>query len=148
MRRGALFVLGADCGALLVSLAWLFYPLYKTTKVHMLDAPMVLSADNMSAHLHLLPKGTTLYFDQGFAEGFQRYRVYVNIDRMPLALKQLDDPTMIAPLQARAADPAELSGAPRKPVLSKQELAAILASGSMTRAEIKAVFDDAMQGRQ
>lgn len=148
MIRLVLFIVGAASGALLVALAWLFYPLYKTTLVHVLDAPMVLSADTMSAHVHLLPKGTTLYYDDSFAEGFTRYRVYVNIDRMPLALKELDDPTMIAPIDARVMDADDLKGAPRTSVLTRQELEAILASGSMTHDEMKAVFDAAMQRRK
>lgn len=146
--RAAFFIVGAAAGALLVAVAWLFYPLYKSTKVHVLDAPMVLSADTTSAHVHLLPKGTTLYYDQGFAEGFTRYRVYVNIDRTPLALQELDDPTMVAPLEARMMEGEDLKGAPHRPVLTRQELEAILASGSMTRDEIKAVFDAAMRRRK
>lgn len=146
--RAALFVIGAAFGALLVAMAWLFHPLYKSTKVYVLDAPMVLSTDATSAHVHLLPKGTTLYFDDAFAEGFERYRVYVDIDRTPLVLKELDDPTRIAPIRARMMEDDDLQRAPHKPVLSKQELRAILGSGSMTRDEIEALFDDVLQRRQ
>jgi hypothetical protein len=46
----------------------------------------------------MLPIGTTLYFDKSFPEGFTRYKVYVNIDRMPLALRELSDPSEIDPL--------------------------------------------------
>ncbi|HEX8615124.1 MAG TPA: hypothetical protein VF800_27895 [Telluria sp.] len=148
MKGIVTFGLGAVAGVLLLSLAWLFHPLYKTTKVYVLDAPMVLSADQMDDRLHLLPKGTTLYFDQGFAEGFSRYKVYVNIDRTPLVLKELDDPTMIAPIQASLIDADELERESGKRPLTKQALRAMLASGGMAREEIEAVFDEFLHKRK
>lgn len=50
----------------------------------------------------MLPVGTTLYFDRSFPEGFTRYKVYVNIDRMPLTLRKLPDSNEIEPIEARA----------------------------------------------
>jgi hypothetical protein len=151
MKRGATFALGAACGALLLALALLVYERYKTTRVHLLEAPMVLRADGMDQQLHLLPKGTTLYYDRGFAEGFQRYKVYINIDRTPLPLKTLDDASMVAPIDAASMDHGErqrAQDARAARVLTQQDLEAILASGSMRRGEIEALLAQFARKRQ
>jgi hypothetical protein len=67
----------------------------------MLKAPLVLVSSQPTKTLHLLPAGTTLYFEQSYPEGFTRYKIYVNVDRMPLELRDLDDPTEVDPLEAR-----------------------------------------------
>ena len=74
------------------------------TKVHVTKQPMLVSSNTASTVMHLLPAGTTLYFDKSYPEGFTRYKVYVNVDRMPLALRELADPNEIDPLEARAFD--------------------------------------------
>lgn len=82
----------------------------REVKVHTLDEPLVLlsNRDDSDASTnkptYLLPPGTTLYLDRGFPEGFTRYKVYVNVDRMPLKLRSLADPYEIDPLEARALD--------------------------------------------
>jgi hypothetical protein len=89
----------------------------------------------------MLPVGTTLYFDKSFPEGFTRYKVYVNVDRMPLALRDLPDPSEINPLEARAFDRQALSQALRDYPLSRQELEAVLQSPHLTKEEIREVFN-------
>jgi hypothetical protein len=76
------------------------------TKVHRLETPMLLASNAQTKELYLLPAGTTLYFDKAFPEGFTGYRLYINIDRMPLALSTLADPTEIEPVEARPLDKA------------------------------------------
>lgn len=53
----------------------------KIAKIHILKEPMILSSNASTKNLHLLPVGTTLYYDRSYAEGFTRYRVYINIDQ-------------------------------------------------------------------
>ncbi|NHZ90036.1 hypothetical protein F2P45_13575 [Massilia sp. CCM 8733] len=141
------FTLGAAAGALMLAAAWFFRNAHQAVHVHVLDAPMLLAADGMDKNLHLLPKGTTLYYDQGFPEGVERYRVYVNLDHNILKLKQLDDPTRITPIRAQAIEAHELKRALRDYPLTKSELQAILKSDRMTRDEIKAVFDEFLRNR-
>lgn len=113
MKAGVSFTLGAAAGALMLAVAWFFWSAAKPVHVYVLDAPMLLAADGMDKNLHLLPKGTTLYYDQGFPEGVERYRVYVNLDHTPLKLKRLDDPTRIAPIRAQVLEADELKRALR-----------------------------------
>jgi len=79
-----------------------------TTQVHRLNSPLLLTSNTATKNVHLLPAGTTLYYDKSFPEGFARYRVYINIDRTPLALVELDDPTEIDPIDARFPDESHL----------------------------------------
>lgn len=96
-------------GLLSIGVALALAPTYiwnaeKMTKVHTLTQPLLVSSDSAGKALHMLPVGTTLYLDKSFPEGFTRYKVYVNVDRMPLALRDLPDPNEINPLEARAFD--------------------------------------------
>lgn len=115
------------------------------TKVHTLKAPLLIASNEATKNLHLLPAGTTLYFDKSFAEGFSRYKVYINIDRMPLVLSDLSDPTEIDPIEARPLEKAELAKALRDYPLTRQDLEAILQAKHLTREEIKEVFDNFLE---
>ncbi|MGX4643417.1 hypothetical protein [Massilia sp. SYSU DXS3249] len=101
MKTLAVFLAGLVSGALLFATFADTRTGNKKTKVHILKAPLVLVGDRPTTKLHLLPAGTILYVDQSFPEGFTRYRIYVNVDRMPLELKDLEDPAEVAPLEAR-----------------------------------------------
>ncbi|WP_374513349.1 hypothetical protein [Niveibacterium sp.] len=63
---------------------------------------LLLAAASDGGGQYSLPTGTVLYFDRAYPEGFSRFRVYINVDRMPLRLKSLDDTTLIDPLDAVA----------------------------------------------
>ena len=79
------------------------------TKIHTLAAPLIVATqDSSSKNLHLLPKGSTLYFDKSYPEGFSRYKLYINVARIPLQLEALADPTEIRPVDAYASSPADL----------------------------------------
>jgi hypothetical protein len=45
----------------------------QTVKAHTLEFPMLLAGPSGEGPLQLLPKGTTLYYDQSYPEGFTRY---------------------------------------------------------------------------
>ena len=112
------------------------------TKVHELQFPLMLQASEAMGTNYLLPKGTLLYYDQAFPEGFVRYRVYVNVDGVKLESRQLDDPTLISPLTAFPVGKAELTKLLREHPLSKADLAAILKSGQLTKEEIRSVLEE------
>ena len=107
------------------------------SKIHTLTYPLLLSSPEKSQNMYLLPKGTTLYFDQAFPEGFTRYKIYINIDRMPLALHELADPTTIIPIEANAPSKEDMLKLIREYPLSKEDLASILKSNQLNQDEIK-----------
>jgi hypothetical protein len=107
--------------------------------VHILEEPMLLSANTAGNGLHFLPAGTTLYFDKSYPEGFARYKVYVNVDRIPLTLRELADAHEIDPLEARAFDKPALIQLLRDYPITRQELAEILHSPQLSEQEMREV---------
>lgn len=114
----------------------------KMTKVHTLQFPMLLGGPGGGGPFQLLPKGTTLYFDQEFPEGFTRYKVYVNVDRYPLQTSELDDPTSKDPIMAFAMDKGDLKRLLDRNPITKEDLAAILKSKQLTKQEIRELFEE------
>ena len=105
----------------------------KTTRVHTLEYPLVLSGAKENAPLKLLPAGTTLYLNKSYPEGFTRYIIYVNVDHSPLATHELDDPTLITPLTAFPLDKEDLRRLLMRNPISKEELVSILRSGQLSK---------------
>ncbi len=103
---------------------------------------MLLGSHSRNGPFHLLPTGTTLYHDRDFPEGFTRYKIYVNVDRFPLPLSELDDPTSIVPITAFAIDKADLKRILARNPITKDDLAAILKSGQLSKQEIRALLDE------
>lgn len=110
------------------------------TKVHTLEFPMLLAGPSGNGPLQLLPKGTTLYLDKTYPEGFTRYIVYVNVDRFPLPTSELTDPTAIRPITAFPMDKGDLKRLLDRNPVTKEELASILKSGQLTKEEIREVL--------
>jgi hypothetical protein len=107
------------------------------TKVHTLEFPLLLAGPNGNSPLYLLPKGTTLYLDKTYPEGFTRYKIYINIDRFPLTTTELSDPTAIRPITAFVMDKKDLQRLLDRNPITKDDLAAILKSGQLTKEEIR-----------
>ena len=142
MKRTAMFSLGLLTGFLVFAILLFIWNTQKMTKVHTLKQPLLVSSNTTGKVLHLLPSGTTLYFDKSFPEGFTRYKIYVNVDRMPLLLHELTDPSEIDPLEARAFDGPTLAQALRDYPLTREELAAILQSPQLTKQDVQEVLNE------
>jgi len=134
------FALGAVTSGVIC--IFLFREGLKMTKVHTLEMPLLLLSNESTKNFHFLPVGTTLYFDKSLPEGVTRYKVYINIDRMPLQLHNLADSTEIDPIEARSLSKSELSRVLHDYPLSRYELEAILRSRYLNKNEVKEVFDD------
>lgn len=111
------------------------------TKIHKLEYPLIVSSDLASESTHMLPKGTVLYFDKSYPEGFTRYKIYVNIDRMPLKLNDLIDPTEINPIEATAPSKDDLIKLLRDYPLTKSDLESILNSKRISKDEIREILN-------
>ena len=129
-------------GATAASLLFCGYLIWKpaTIKTHRLTTPLQLSTEQASNGL--LPVGTTLYYDTSFPEGFSRYKIYVNINRMSLELETLRDPTMIDPVDAIAFSQGALLNLLRNHPLTKNDLRAIVNFSYLSKDEIKEVLSE------
>lgn len=145
MNRIPVFTLGLLSGVAISVAAILVWNSTKTTRVHTLGQPMLVSSNTAGKVLHMLPVGTTLYFDKSYPEGFTRYKVYINVDRMPLSLRELADPNEIDPLDARAFDKPAVAEALRDHPVSRGELASILQSPLLTKQKIREVFREYLE---
>jgi hypothetical protein len=145
MTRVTTFLFGLASGVAIFALSLYVWNSNKMTKVHTLKQPLLVSSNAAGKALHILPVGSTLYLDRSVPEGFTRYKIYVNVDRMPLTLRELADPNEIDPLEARGFDKPALMQALRDYPLSRQELAAILQSPQLTKQEIQEVFNQYLQ---
>ena len=123
-----------------VTATYLFLGQKTMTKVHKLEFPLILSSDMPSKNAHLLPKGTVLYFDKSYPEGFTRYKVYINVDRTPLKLEELTDPTTIDPIDAAVPGKSDLIKLLRDYPLTKSDLESILETKRISKEEIKEVL--------
>ena len=142
MKWTAIFALGIASGIALSVVSIFVWKTEKMTKVHVLKQPMLVSSNTAGKVLHLLPVGTTLYFDKSYPEGFTRYKVYINVDRMPLPLRDLADPNEIDPLEARAFDKSDMVQALRDYPLTRQQLGELLHSRRLTKQEIREVLEE------
>lgn len=140
--RFVTFLAGLIIATLLSLILFFYWTKHKMTKIHQLEFPLLVSSERESKITHMLPAGTTLYFDQAYPEGFTRYKVYINVDRMPLGLKDLADPTTIIPIDGAAPSGADLRKLLNSYPLTKNDLEAILKSGKVTREEIKALLTE------
>lgn len=120
----------------------LYYPCHGAESKKLQNALSTEQASN-----GLLPTGTTLYYDTSFPEGFSRYKIYVNIDRMPRELETLQDPTVIDPIDATAFSQGALLKLLRNHPLTKDDIRAIINSGYLSKDEIKEILSEFTSGK-
>jgi len=112
-------------------------------RVHKLEQPLLLSGgDEGQSTASILPKGTSLYFDQAFPEGFVRYKVYINVEGVNLDTTEVKDEFWIEPLTAFPIDKDQLRVLLRTHPLSKNDLSAILKSAQLSKNEIREILSE------
>ena len=144
-RTWVAFLVGIFTAALVGAGGLAIWRAQKMTKIHTLVAPLLIAAQDSSKNLHLLPKGTTLYFDRAFSEGFTSYKVYVNVDRMPLQLEELADPTEVRPIEAFAPTAADLRKLLKDYPLTRDDLVSILKSTKLDKQELRSILAEYSQ---
>jgi hypothetical protein len=105
--------------------------------VHKLQAPLLFNGAGSSEHRYVLPAGTSLYFDQAFPEGFVRYKVYFNVEGVRLESHEATDKFWLEPLTAFPPNEKDVKKFLSDYPLTKNELAAILSSGAISKEEIR-----------
>ena len=117
----------------------------KMPRVHKLQFPLALSGGSENGPTTILPKGTSLYYDQAFPEGFVRYKIYVNVEGVKLDSQEVTEKFWIDPLTAFPFDKGSLQKLMRDYPLAKEDLASILRSGQISKQEIRDLLTEFSQ---
>ncbi|AXV83403.1 hypothetical protein [Ralstonia solanacearum] len=124
-----------------------FYTLenIKMPRVHKLQFPLALSGGTSNGPISILPKGTSLYYDQAFPEGFVRYKIYINVEGVKLESQEATEKFWIDPLTAFPFDRDSLQKLIRDYPITKDDLAAILRSGIISKQDIRDLLTEFSQ---
>jgi hypothetical protein len=114
----------------------------KMPLVHKLQFPLLLSGADQDSRQYLLPKGTSLYYDQAFPEGFVRFKIYVNVEGVKLESHESTEKFWLDPLTAFPVDASNLKKLLKEYPLSKDDLSSILKSSALSKDEVKDVLND------
>lgn len=90
----------------------------------------------------ILPKGTSLYYDQAFPEGFVRYKVYINVEGVNLESHEATEKFWLDPLTAFPFNKESLRLLLADYPLTKEDLSAILKSGQISKQEIRELLNE------
>src|SRR5437016_770054 len=74
-----------------------------TTKHHILRSPLIVYSGWPHGQVGVLPVGTSLRYVESFPEGFDRFIVFVNVERSPLPLEEMTPRGLVDPLSASPA---------------------------------------------
>jgi hypothetical protein len=107
---------------------------------HRLRSPLVVyypdrTGGSGGAAVGVLPTGTSLVYVRSFPEGFDRYHVYVNVERAPLPLSEVSPPDMIDPLSSRLEQGDAHGGH-----ATTEEIRGVLRALKVTRADLEEVI--------
>lgn len=111
-------------------------------RVHKLEFPMMLAGATSDRLPTILPKGTSLYYDQAFPEGFVRYKVYINVEGVNLASHPVTEKFSLDPLTAFPLDMPNLRKLLADYPYTREDLSAILRSAQLSKQEISDLLKD------
>jgi hypothetical protein len=106
-------------------------------KQHILRTPLVVYSQTPYGEIGILPIGTTLRYVESFPEGFDRFTVFVNVERSPLALEEVNPPELVNPLSAIPGAAFESDGPP----VAIEMLQKILRSLGIKREDLERLLD-------
>lgn len=109
-------------------------------KIHVLKHPLLLGSED-NAGYHLIPAGTTLYYEHSMPEGFSTYRIYINVEGGRLPLEENKPTHSIKPASAFSIDKNQLLSLLRDVELRPNDLEAILNNGNFSLEEKKEIHD-------
>lgn len=105
-------------------------------KIHILKAPLSIGSEKDNNY-YLLPKGTYLYFDSAFPEGFNRYKIYVNIKENLDMQENIN--RVEAPLSADSISKTMLVELLKNVKLDKDDINSILNNGRYSDSDRKEI---------
>lgn len=107
------------------------------TRHHVLHSPLVVYSGGPQSHIGILPTGTSLRYVESFPEGFDRFVVFVNVERAPLALEEIVPPGLVDPLSAM---PDEKTGGGQS-AITIEELQRVLRSLGVSKSDLNRLLE-------
>lgn len=104
------------------------------TRIHVLAHPLRV-ASAAQDEWYLLPAGTTLYYEDSMPEGFDRYRIYVNVEGAALDLTDAPYQNYIAPLSAHPIEGDDVFHLLQGYPVSKEDLIRLLKANPLSPEE-------------
>jgi hypothetical protein len=102
--------------------------------------PLLIEGNTDDQHDYVLPRGTTLYHDKSFPEGFERYLVYFNhkgvIAHEEVPMKPEYGGALVDPLWLSNIDADTLKALFKRFPLSKEDVAAAVKANAITRDDL------------
>lgn len=129
----------AAAGAFLVFSQFLSNRSNTVEKIHTLKQPLLFTSED-NAGYHLIPAGTTLYYEHSMPEGFSTYRIYINIEGVDLPLEENKPFGAIKPASALSIDKNQLMSLLKDVQLKYSDLEKILDNGNFSSAEKEEVL--------
>jgi hypothetical protein len=102
--------------------------------------PLMIAGRGDDENYYVLPRGTTLYYDQSYPEGFSRYMVYFNhqgvIAGEEVPMKPEYGGTLIDPLWLTNVDADTLKEIFKRFPLSKKDVAEAIKANEITKDDL------------
>jgi len=128
---------------IVIGVAAMLYREFNTEEpVHILQHPLMMVGGDADSQPTLLPKGTALYYEKGYPEGFVMYKMYVNVEGVMLETHKPTEKFWLKPMNAFPVQDMQLRELADTYPLSKTQLAAILESGQISKDEIRALLQE------
>ena len=109
-------------------------------RVHTLEHPLLMIGGDVNSPPTILPKGTPLYYQKAFSEGFVTYKIYVNVEGVMLDTHEPPEKFWLNPMTAFPVQDEQLRDLLNTYPLTKDQLASILESGQISKADIRKIL--------
>jgi len=139
LLRGAMLVaIGIGLGAGVMS----DKQAHTVERVHTLEHPLLMTGAEVNSPPTILPKGTPLYYEKAFPEGFVRYKIYVNVEGIMLDTREPSERFWLKPMTAFPVQDEQLRDLLNTYPLTKEQLASILESGQISKTGIRTLLTE------
>lgn len=109
------------------------------SRIHVLAYPLRIASPAQN-EWYLLPAGTTLYYEDSMAEGYDRYRVYVNVEGAALDVTAAPFHNYVAPLSAYPIEGEDILHLLRGYPVGKTDLIRLLKANPLSAEEVEEVI--------
>ena len=109
------------------------------SRIHVLAYPLRIASAAQN-EWYLLPAGATLYYEDSMAEGYDRFRIYVNVEGAALDLTEAPFHNYVAPLSAYPIEGTDVLNLLQGYPVGKTDLIRLLKANPLSAEEAEEVI--------